>query len=133
VEFKIVQRPGVTVRVLGGRQEIEVGSGRMYALREGPNVPLSFDGLRAIAQTELWQFDVWAARPVTTTPGIFDDSSSRQFSVWGAYPPCPGNRGFQNDSSTGDEACSRMIVITSRGATNRAFGNRSRIVFTPKK
>jgi hypothetical protein len=31
VEFEIVQRPGVTVRVRGGRQEIEVGSGRLYA------------------------------------------------------------------------------------------------------
>src|SRR5580693_5796150 len=85
VEFEIVQRPGVTVRVRGGRQEIEVGSGRMYALREGPNVPLSFDGVRAIAQTGAWRFDAWAARPVTTTPRIFDDSSHRQFSVWGVY------------------------------------------------
>jgi hypothetical protein len=85
VEFEIVQRPGVAVSVRGGRQEIDVGSGRMYSLREGPNVPLSFDGLRAIAQTGSWRFDAWVARPVTTTPGIFDDSSHRQFSVWGAY------------------------------------------------
>jgi hypothetical protein len=85
VECEIVQRPGVTVRVRGGRQETDVGSGRIYALREGPNVPLSFDGVRAIAQAELWQVDAWVARPVTTTPGIFDDSSSRQFNVWGAY------------------------------------------------
>ena len=85
VEFEIVRRPGVTLRVRGGRQEIEVGSGRMYALREGPNVPLSFDGLRMIAETGSWRIDAWAARPVTTTPGIFDDSSHRQFSVWGAY------------------------------------------------
>jgi Alginate export len=85
VEFEIIQRPGVAVRVRGGRQEIAIGSGRLYALREGPNVPLSFDGVRAIAQTEVWGFDAWVARPVTTTPGIFDDSSNRQFSVWGAY------------------------------------------------
>jgi hypothetical protein len=85
VEFEIVQRPGVAVSVRGGRQEIDVGSGRMYSLREGPNVFLSFDGVRAIAQTGSWRFDAWVARPVTTTPGIFDDSSHRQFSVWGAY------------------------------------------------
>ena len=44
----------VTVGVTGpsaavlrvGRQEIALGAGRMYALREGPNVPLSFDGRR---------------------------------------------------------------------------------------
>ena len=75
VEFEIIQRPGVAVRVRVGRQEIAIGSGRLYALREGPNVPLSFDGVRAITQTEAWRFDAWAARPVTTTPGIFDDSS----------------------------------------------------------
>jgi hypothetical protein len=85
VELGIVQRPRVTERVRAGRQEIAVGSGRMYALREGPNVPLSFDGVRAIAQKESWRFDTWVARPVTTTPGIFDDSSHRQFSVWGVY------------------------------------------------
>jgi len=85
VELGIVQRPRVTARVRAGRQEIEVGSGRVYALREGPNVPLSFDGVRAIAQKESWRFDTWVARPVTTTPGIFDDSSHRQFSVWGVY------------------------------------------------
>ena len=85
VELGIVQRPRVNARVRAGRQEIQVGSGRMYALREGPNVPLSFDGVRAIAQKESWRFDTWVARPVTTTPGIFDDSSHRQFSVWGVY------------------------------------------------
>jgi len=85
VEFEIIQRPDVAVRVRGGRQEIEVGSGRMYSLREGPNVPLSFDGVRAIARMGAWRFDTWVARPVTTTPGIFDDSSRRQFSIWGAY------------------------------------------------
>ena len=79
--FNDPARPCVRV----GRQEIEVGSGRLYALREGPNVPLSFDGVRAIAQTAAWRFDAWVARPVTTTPGIFDDSSQPQFSVWGVY------------------------------------------------
>src|ERR1700732_2727084 len=76
---------GGAVRVRAGRQEIEFGSGRMYSLREGPNVPLSFDGVRAIAQAGSWRLDAWVARPVTTTPEIFDDSSHRQFSVWGAY------------------------------------------------
>ena len=85
VELGLIQRARVNVSVRTGRQEIAIGSGRLYALREGPNVPLSFDGVRAIAQTGAWRLDAWAARPVTTTPGIFDDSSHRQFSVWGAY------------------------------------------------
>jgi Alginate export len=92
VEFKISQRSDSPVRIEIGRQEIAVGSGRMYALREGPNVPLSFDGVRAIAKTASWRFDAWAARPVTTTPGIFDDASNRQFSVWGTYATRTGIR-----------------------------------------
>jgi Alginate export len=50
-----------------GRQEIALGSGRMYALREGPNVLLSFDGVRAIAHAGRWRLDAWVARPVDTT------------------------------------------------------------------
>src|SRR5579863_3269821 len=92
VELGLIQRARVNVRVRTGRQEIAVGSGRLYALREGPNVPLSFDGVRAIAQTESWQFDAWVARPVTTTPGIFDDSSHHGFGVWGAYVTHTGHR-----------------------------------------
>jgi Alginate export len=68
-----------------GRQEIALGSGRLYALREGPNVPLSFDGVRVIAHAGPWQLDGWAARPVDTTPGIFDDGSHQSFDVWGVY------------------------------------------------
>ena len=92
VELGLIQRARVNVSVRTGRQEIAVGSGRLYALREGPNVPMSFDGVRAIAQTQSWQFDTWAARPVTTTPGIFDDSSHHEFSVWGAYVTRTGHR-----------------------------------------
>ena len=68
-----------------GRQEIALGAGRMYALREGPNVPLSFDGVRAIAHAGPWQLDAWAARPVDNTPGVFDDGSHHSFDVWGVY------------------------------------------------
>ena len=71
VEFDIIQRPSVAVRVRGGRKEIEVGSGRMYSLREGPNVPLSFDGVRAIAQTGAWRLDAWAASPGNDDTGDF--------------------------------------------------------------
>src|SRR6266849_10153991 len=68
-----------------GRQEIALGAGRMYALREGPNVPLSLDGVRAIAHAGPWRLDGWAARPVDTTPGVFDDGSHHSFDVWGVY------------------------------------------------
>jgi hypothetical protein len=68
-----------------GRQEIALGSGRMYALREGPNVPLSFDGVRLSARTGTWRFDGWAARPVANKSGVFDNTSQAGFGVWGVY------------------------------------------------
>jgi len=92
VELGLIQRTRLKVSLRIGRQDIAVGSGRLYALREGPNVPMSFDGVRVIAQTKSWLFDTWGARPVTTTPGIFDDSSHHEFSVWGAYVTRTGYR-----------------------------------------
>ena len=49
------------------------------------NVPLSFDGVRAIAHAGPWRLDGWAARPVDNTPGVFDDGSHHSFDVWGVY------------------------------------------------
>jgi alginate export protein len=79
-----------------GRQEIALGAGRMYALREGPNVPLSFDGVRAIAHAGPWRLDGWAARPVDNTSGVFDDRSHHSFDVWGVY----GSRVFAPSRQT---------------------------------
>jgi hypothetical protein len=87
--FGVVQSSGIghssSLLVRIGRQEIAVGSGRLYALREGPNVPLSFDGLRVIAHAGAWRLDGWAARPVMNKPGVFDDASHSSFNVWGVY------------------------------------------------
>jgi hypothetical protein len=44
VVLKPRENASLTLRI--GRQEMAFGSGRMVDLREGPNVPLSFDGLR---------------------------------------------------------------------------------------
>jgi len=49
------------------------------------NVPLSFDGVRAIAHAGPWRLDGWAARPVDNTSGVFDDESHHSFDVWGVY------------------------------------------------
>jgi hypothetical protein len=86
VETTVASR-ALLVRV--GRQEIAIGSGRLYALREGANVPLSFDGVRAIVRQSTWRMDLWAARPVINRTGLFDDRSSRQFQVWGTYASRP--------------------------------------------
>jgi hypothetical protein len=45
----------------------------LIAVREGANVRLSFDGLRAIQRVGDWEFDALLVAPVETDPGPFDD------------------------------------------------------------
>jgi len=95
VEATLYSAGSTSSIVRAGRQEIAIGSGRMYSLREGPNVPLSFDGVRLTSRFNSWRFDAWAARPVVNRNGAFDDGSHRQFEVWGAFAsrlPTPASR-----------------------------------------
>lgn len=69
-----------------GRQEVTVGSGRFIALREGPNSRASFDGIRLITDFNKKQIDFVAARPVSITPGPFDnkaDSTNLLITLYG--------------------------------------------------
>lgn len=73
-----------------GRQELLFGSGRMVAPREGPNVRLSFDGVRAFWSAPRGpRVDVFYTRPVLPRSGAFDDRSSRTYEFWGAYGTTP--------------------------------------------
>jgi hypothetical protein len=49
------------------------GSGRLFDNNEGPNVKLSFDGFRAIAEGAHARLDLFALKPVTDAQGYFDD------------------------------------------------------------
>jgi len=89
--LKLRERSSLTLRV--GRQEMAFGSGRLIALREGPNVPLSFDGVRITIHSGDWQLDSFATRPAQNKPEIFDDPPQHDFAFWGAYVthrPAPG-------------------------------------------
>jgi Alginate export len=83
-----VSRPhGVSLRV--GRQEIVLGSGRLFDNNEGPNVKLSFDGFRLIAESTHARLDVFAVKPVENNLGFFDDVPNHAESVWGSYLTVP--------------------------------------------
>ncbi len=87
----LLTKPGgdssLSLRV--GRQELAFGSGRLVALREGTNVPSSFDGMRTTLRLPGWQVDAFATRPVQSNPGIFDDPPTHDFAFWGAYATHP--------------------------------------------
>lgn len=74
---------GVTLRA--GRQMIALGTERLVGTRYGPNVPLAFDGFRALASLGGATVSLIAVRPVQPGPGTFDDRRSRAKSLWGAY------------------------------------------------
>ncbi|MCW5977357.1 MAG: alginate export family protein [Bryobacteraceae bacterium] len=88
VDINLIPKKGafrhpLTLRV--GRQEMNYGSGRLVSIREGPNVRLSFDGLRLISNFRGWRVDGFAVRPVDTLPGIFEDRRDHTQTFWGVY------------------------------------------------
>ncbi len=74
---------GSSVRL--GRQEIVLGSGRLFDNNEGPNVKLSFDGGRAITQTPRLRWDNFVAKPVANIGAFFDDVPQHAQTTWGSY------------------------------------------------
>jgi len=79
--FDAGEKTNINFRV--GRQEMTFGSSRLVTFREGPNVRLSFDGLRATVKTGKWTFEGIAVKPVASNLGYFDDGSESQTSFWG--------------------------------------------------
>src|SRR5204863_2031401 len=84
----------LSVRI--GRQELAFGSGRLVALREGPNVPLSFDGIRASLTHAALQVSAFASRPVQNKSGIFDDPPQPGSAFWGVYASRSNLAGLAN-------------------------------------
>src|SRR6201996_8056118 len=78
---------GMSLRA--GRQEVVFGTGRLFDNNEGPNVKLSFDGFRAIAQGGHARLDLFAMRPVENNVPWFADVPNHAQSVWGSYLTVP--------------------------------------------
>jgi len=78
-------REGYGVTLRAGRQMIALGTERLVGTRYGPNVPLAFDGFRALASLGSATVSLIAVQPVQPGMGTFDDRRSRTKSLWGAY------------------------------------------------
>jgi len=68
-----------------GRQEISYGSARLLSVRDGPNIRLAFDGLRAAWHDDRARVDALLLRPVDNRPGAFDDRSDDGQVLAGLY------------------------------------------------
>ncbi|MFT4056613.1 MAG: alginate export family protein [Novosphingobium sp.] len=91
----------VTLRA--GRQMLSLGTERLVGTRYGPNVPLAFDGLRANVTVGTAKVSLLAVRPVQPGKGSFDDRTSSQKALWGAYAAMPEldlyYLGYRNDAA----------------------------------
>jgi hypothetical protein len=83
----VSNQQGLSLRA--GRQEMVFGSGRLFDNNEGPNVKLSFDGFRMIAENTNVRLDIFAVKPVENNPGFFDDVPNHAESLWGSYLTVP--------------------------------------------
>jgi hypothetical protein len=68
-----------------GRQELTLGTSRLIAVREGPNIRLAFDGVRAGWKQGPYRIDAIAFRPVLNKPEAFDDATNKSQSLYGLY------------------------------------------------
>ncbi|SEJ80553.1 Alginate export [Sphingobium sp. AP50] len=76
---------GKVLRFAAGRQMLSLGSERLIGTRYGVNIPLAYDGGRVILLTPRFGMTSFYLKPVEAGPRSFDDRSSHNRAVWGAY------------------------------------------------
>ncbi len=76
------QKLPIAVRV--GRQDFNYGDGSLVSVRD-LNVRRPFDGIKLILQPQDWRIDLFAAKPVITSPGFFDDAPDHAQTFWGIW------------------------------------------------
>lgn len=116
------QRRSLTFRI--GRQEIDYGSGRLISVREGPNARLYFTGAKVMYTTGSFSVDGFVMMADTTNPGTFDNTTTRQANLWGAYAkwilPKQGNidayyLGIRRDVTPFEEGAGKEVRHTLGG------------------
>lgn len=66
-----------------GRQELFLGSGRLMAFRDGPNIRRSFDMARLMLNGHKFTSNLFYGREVKVPDGIFDNNASDAPRTWG--------------------------------------------------
>lgn len=85
VDLKLIDGDSRSLVLRAGRQEMNYGQGLFINNREGPNVRQSFDAASLIYRRPKLRVDLFAARPVQTNRGWFDDSPEHRQFVGGVY------------------------------------------------
>ena len=88
-DITLSKEPGDKLVLRLGRQEFELGDGRLVDVREGPNVRETFDGASLNWKTSSWNIDGFALKPVLNGPGVFDAPPDHGSTFWGVYAVHP--------------------------------------------
>jgi hypothetical protein len=72
-----------TLKIRAGRQELLLGSGRLMALRDGPNSRRSFEMARIMLENKAYTTNLFFGREVKVPDGFFDNDSEDAPYTWG--------------------------------------------------
>jgi hypothetical protein len=78
------QQHKIPIEVRVGRQNLNYGDGSLVSIRD-LNVRRPFDGIKLTLRPQEWRIDVFAAKPVETSPGFFDDAPDHSQTFWGIW------------------------------------------------
>ena len=88
-DILLSKEPGNKLALRLGRQEFELGRGRLVDVREGPNVRQAFDGASLNWRASSWNIDGFALKPVLNRIGVFDAAPDHSSTFWGVYAVHP--------------------------------------------
>lgn len=114
VELRDEIGSGLEAHARIGRQELNIGSGRLVSIRDGPNVRRTFDGVRVGLTHGDWSIEGLGFGVRGDESGSFDDRIFEDEALWGVYatlgdaPLLPGSAdffyfGFDEDNAIFDQ------------------------------
>jgi hypothetical protein len=98
-DIALSKKPGDKLVLRLGRQEFELGDGRLVDVREGPNVRQAFDGASLNGKAASWNIRGFVLKPVLNGTGVFDAPPDHGSTFWGVYAvhPMPKTKGGNID------------------------------------
>ncbi|WP_202409388.1 alginate export family protein [Hufsiella arboris] len=120
-EYRIRGKRAKNLALRLGRQEIDYGSGRLISVREGTNVRLYFTGGKLTYSSPRFSVDGFVMMADNVRPGVFDNTSSKEANLWGAYSylvvPKGGNfdfyyLGIRRDNASFEEGTAKEVRHT---------------------
>lgn len=85
VDVSLIESDQGTLSAVAGRQTFSLGSGRLVATRNGPNVRRSFDAVRLVFDSDSWTSQLLYAANVNVGGSVFDNSPASDQLLWGTY------------------------------------------------